>query len=68
MSNPNGQKDRSRGNAAAGFEVGLKRVDGTAGETTAFEFGASTLWIDRVASMSQAELWLEIVTDDTAAA
>jgi hypothetical protein len=33
-----------------------------------FEFGASYLWIDRVAGMSQAEIWLQLVTDDTAAA
>ena len=51
-----------------GDVLGLERVDGTTGETTAFEFGANTLWIDKVASMSQAELWLEVVTDDTAAA
>ena len=34
----------------------------------AFEFGANRLWIDRVASVSQAELWLEVVTDDVDAA
>jgi len=33
-----------------------------------FEFGASHLWIDRVPSVSQAELWLEVVTDDLSAA
>jgi len=33
-----------------------------------FEFGANRLWIDRVASLSQAELWLEVVTDDPLAA
>ncbi|MCR4266374.1 VOC family protein [Nitratireductor sp. ZSWI3] len=33
-----------------------------------FRFGANQLWIDRAPGMSQAELWLEIVTDDTAAA
>ncbi|WEX09444.1 hypothetical protein [Chelativorans sp. AA-79] len=30
-----------------------------------FRFGSNQLWIDRVPGMSQAELWLEIVTDDT---
>ena len=30
----------------------------------AFEFGSNRLWIDRVATISQAELWLEVVTDD----
>ena len=29
-----------------------------------FEFGSNQLWIDRVTGLSQAELWLEIVTDD----
>ncbi|MGI8739970.1 MAG: VOC family protein [Gammaproteobacteria bacterium] len=33
-----------------------------------FEFGSNQLWIDRVAGLSQAELWLEIVTDDVPAA
>lgn len=29
-----------------------------------FEFGAMRLWIDRVPALSQAELWLELETDD----
>lgn len=29
-----------------------------------FEFGACQLWIDRVPGLSQAETWLEVVTDD----
>lgn len=29
-----------------------------------FEFGSNRLWVDRVATVSQAELWLEVVTDD----
>ena len=29
-----------------------------------FAFGANQLWIDRVDAMSQAELWLELTTDD----
>jgi catechol 2,3-dioxygenase-like lactoylglutathione lyase family enzyme len=33
-----------------------------------FEFGANHLWIDRVAGISQAEIWLEVVTNDIAAA
>jgi hypothetical protein len=33
-----------------------------------FEFGANNLWIDRVPAISQAEIWLEVVTDDIAAA
>jgi catechol 2,3-dioxygenase-like lactoylglutathione lyase family enzyme len=33
-----------------------------------FQFGESRLWLDKVASLSQAEVWLQIITDDTAAA
>lgn len=32
-----------------------------------FEFGPNRLWIDRVDALSQAELWLELVTDDLVA-
>jgi hypothetical protein len=33
-----------------------------------FEFGANQLWIDRVPGLSQAEVWLEVITNDIAAA
>jgi hypothetical protein len=33
-----------------------------------FEFGGKTLWIDNVPAMSQAEVWLEVHTDDINAA
>ena len=33
-----------------------------------FEFGANQLWLDRVETMTQAELWLELRTPDTAKA
>lgn len=33
-----------------------------------FEFGSNNLWIDSVPGISQAELWLEIITDDIEAA
>jgi catechol 2,3-dioxygenase-like lactoylglutathione lyase family enzyme len=33
-----------------------------------FEYGANLLWLDRVDTMTQAELWLELRTPDTAAA
>jgi catechol 2,3-dioxygenase-like lactoylglutathione lyase family enzyme len=33
-----------------------------------FKFGSNNLWIDRVPTVSQAELWLEVVTDDVDAA
>ncbi len=29
-----------------------------------FEFGAQRLWLDRVDHFSQAEIWLEVITDD----
>ena len=32
-----------------------------------FEFGANRLWVDRVPTLSQAEVWFEIVTTDLAA-
>ncbi len=33
-----------------------------------FEFGSNSLWIDRVPGMSQAEIWLEVVTNNFEAA
>lgn len=33
-----------------------------------FAFGANRLWIDRVPTLSQAELWLELTTTDITAA
>ncbi|UCH48103.1 MAG: hypothetical protein JSU95_19085 [Betaproteobacteria bacterium] len=33
-----------------------------------FEYGASLLWLDRVETITQAALWLELRTPDTAAA
>lgn len=32
-----------------------------------FELGANRLWIDRVPAVSQAEVWLQVTTADTAA-
>ena len=32
------------------------------------EFGPNRLWLDRVPTMSQAEIWLEVVADDLASA
>ncbi|MBY5841127.1 hypothetical protein J3P71_03065 [Rhizobium leguminosarum] len=43
----------------------LEPVGGPQGEAVGFKFGANNLWIDNVPGMSQAELWLEIVTDNT---
>ncbi len=33
-----------------------------------FDFGGKRLWLDEVPHLSQAEVWLEVTTDDTAAA
>jgi hypothetical protein len=33
-----------------------------------FEFGANQLWIDNVPALSQAEVWLELATNDLEAA
>jgi len=33
-----------------------------------FEFGSCRLWVDAVPAMSQAEVWLELFTDDFATA
>lgn len=48
--------------------LGLEQIGGPAGDAVGFVFGSNNLWIDKVSAMSQAELWLEIVTDDTAEA
>ena len=32
-----------------------------------FEFGTSRLWVDRGPTLSQAEVWLEVVTNDLVA-
>jgi catechol 2,3-dioxygenase-like lactoylglutathione lyase family enzyme len=43
--------------------LGLRVVKQDSG-TVAFEFGAIQLWIDRVATASHAEVWLEVITSD----
>ncbi|AWM60490.1 VOC family protein [Stutzerimonas stutzeri] len=51
--------------------LGLKELtpnDADGAQTPRFEFGDKVLWLDRVAGISQAEIWLEIVTDDLDAA
>jgi hypothetical protein len=47
--------------------LGLKDITKHA-PSVCFEFGSSNLWIDRVPGISQAEIWLEIVTNDVPAA
>lgn len=47
--------------------LGLKEITKHA-PSVGFEFGSNQLWIDRVPGMSQAETWLEVITNDIAAA
>lgn len=47
--------------------VGLKPVEGHP-PSVGFEFGTNQLWIDRVPGLSQAESWLELVTNDVSEA
>ena len=46
----------------------LEQIDDPKDAAVSFRFGANRLWIDKVPAMSQAELWLELTTDDTTAA
>ena len=48
--------------------IGLTVVRTTEDGSVAFEFGSKKLWVDRVPTLSQAEIWLELSTTDTAAA
>ncbi|MCU0759074.1 MAG: hypothetical protein MUF07_07735 [Steroidobacteraceae bacterium] len=40
------------------------RVKQASADTVAFEFGAMTLWVDRVERQSQVDVWLELIADD----
>jgi catechol 2,3-dioxygenase-like lactoylglutathione lyase family enzyme len=51
-----------------GFRVIEHDPAESATPTVVFEFGANQLWIDRVDSLSQAEIWLEVSVDDIEAA
>lgn len=47
--------------------LGLEQVSRSSpdpSDSTAFKFGDKNLWIDRMTSLSQAEIWLEIEADD----
>ncbi len=48
--------------------LGLEVLPSEAQDSVCFAFGANRLWIDKVATVSQAELWLEIVTAEADAA
>ena len=50
-----------------GEVLGLKQLNEHL-PSIVFEYGANLLWLDRIDTMSQAELWLELRTPDTAAA
>lgn len=47
--------------------VGLEQIE-PGNPDVSFAFGANRLWIDRVETVSQAELWLELTADDVPAA
>lgn len=51
--------------------LGLERITRSSPneyESVSLKFGDKTLWIDKIVSLSQAEIWLEIQTDDVDAA
>jgi predicted enzyme related to lactoylglutathione lyase len=47
--------------------IGLPQIEETLPDIV-FKFGDKRLWLDAVGHMSQAEIWLEIQTDDVKAA
>jgi hypothetical protein len=47
--------------------IGLPPIAGREPDVV-FEFGPNRLWIDRVPTMTQAEVWLELFCDDSDAA
>jgi hypothetical protein len=46
----------------------LPATGGPKGDAVGFEFGPCNLWIDNCPGLSQAEIWLEVITADTSAA
>jgi len=51
--------------------LGLRQIPGQAPSSTEsvrFDFGGKILWIDKVLSLSQSEIWLEVYTNDVAGA
>ena len=49
--------------------IGLKQKDTNSTDdfdSIAFEFGDKNLWVDKISGVSQAEVWLEIETDNAA--
>ena len=48
--------------------LGLDEIAASSASSVGFKFGTNKLWVDKVATISQAELWLQVVTDNTSAA
>ena len=46
-----------------GFEV-IENSDSDSSDSVTFKFGDKNLWIDKTAGISQAEVWLEIHTNN----
>ena len=49
--------------------IGLKQKDANSPDefdSIAFEFGDKNLWVDKISELSQAEVWLEIESDNAA--
>lgn len=47
--------------------LGLKQIDASLPDefnSVTFEFGDKNLWVDKISGISQAEIWLEIETDN----
>lgn len=47
--------------------IGLKEIEvsgSTIADSCKFKFGDKTLWIDSMPGFSQAEIWLELLTED----
>jgi catechol 2,3-dioxygenase-like lactoylglutathione lyase family enzyme len=47
--------------------LGLEEVEVSAPDdigTVVFKYGDKNLWIDRISGLSQAEIWLEVITDN----
>lgn len=50
--------------ATVAFYRDVVKLNEIEGDDISFELGPIRLWIDRVPTMSQAELWLEFITPD----
>lgn len=50
-----------------GEVLGFKAIDeltDNSGKSVVFEFGGKNLWVDKTPEISQAEIWLEVTTDN----